>query len=474
MATSKTLSPYFPILLVDDEKPWLNSLSLKLRTTGISNIICCSDSRQVLQILTEQQCSAMVLDLIMPHVTGDALLPEIIRLYPNLPVIIITGLDQVDTAVSCMQQGAFDYQVKGSEDKKLLEVIKRAIELSQLRHENERLKERFLSDKIDNPEIFKAIVTGNKKMRSLFQYVEAIAQTNEPVLITGETGVGKELFAKALHKLSKRSGEFVPVNIPGLDREMLNDSLFGHKKGAFTGADTSRDGLLHKSAGGTLFLDEIGDLDQASQVKLLRLIQEKEYFPLGSDLAMRTDARMIFATLHDLRALQNPETFRPDLFYRLRAHHIHIPPLRERLDDLPLLLDYFLEGAARQQDKRVPAYPKELLLVLENYAYPGNIRELKNMIFDAVSKHSGKTISMASFKAYIKKLPLLQEESPAKNNDAEMFTQLTTLPSLKKATRLLVREALQRSKGNQAVAAEMLGVTRQALNWRIKSEERKV
>ncbi len=427
-----------------------------------------------MNLLAKQQFTAMVLDLIMPHVQGDTLLPEITRLYPDMPVIIITGLDQVDTAVNCIQQGAFDYQVKGNENQKLIEVIKRAIELSQLRRENELLKDRFLSDKIDNPSVFKAIVTGNKSMRSLFQYMEAIAHTNEPVLITGETGAGKELFAQALHDLSQRSGKFVPVNIAGFDKDMLSDSLFGHKKGAFTGAETSRDGLLLKSSGGTIFLDEIGDLDQTSQVKLLRLIQEKEYFPLGSDIAKKTDARMIFATLRDIQTLQNAETFRPDLFYRLRAHHIHIPPLRERLDDLPILLDYFLKIAAAQQGKKVPSYPKELLLVLENYAYPGNVRELKNMIFDAVSKHSSKTLSMDAFRSYLKDIPVIRETSPKLSEDDAIFSHLATLPSLKNSTQLLVQEALQRAKGNQSIAAEMLGITRQALNWRIKKEEKKI
>jgi transcriptional regulator with GAF, ATPase, and Fis domain len=282
--------------------------------------------------------------------------------------------------------------------------------------------------------------------------------------------VGKELVAQAVHRLGYKSGEFVAINIAGLDDTMFSDTLFGHRKGAFSGAELNRKGLISTAADGSLFLDEIGDLSQGAQIKLLRLLQEREYFPLGSDVARSTNVRMIFATHQDLDSLQESGRFRRDLFFRLRTHHVHIPPLRERLDDLPLLLDYFLEDAAKKLSKKKPAYPRELLILLGTYHYPGNVREFQSMVFDAVSKHQSHTLSMEVFKAYINKCSIGSELLPASQPVETVFAVVDRLPTLKESGRLLVQEALNRSQGNQAIAAQMLGVTRQALNWRLKQE----
>lgn len=469
----KQLAPFRPILLVDDEEPWLHGFSLTLRSMGMNNIICCQDSRTVMDLLAREDVGVIVLDLTMPHISGEELLPQIVEEHPDIPVIIMTGLDLVDTAVKCMKLGAFDYYTKVTEEARLVAGLQRAIDLSRLRHENSLLKEHFLQDKLDRPEAFAGIITHSKGMRTVFQYMESIANTCEPVLISGETGVGKELVAKALHILSNRQGEFVPVNIAGLDDTMFADTLFGHKKGAFTGAERPRRGLIEQAAGGTLFLDEIGDLPQTAQIKLLRLLQEREYFPLGSDIPKRTDCRMIFATHQNLEQMQDTGSFRKDLYYRLHAHHISIPPLRDRLDDLPLLVDHFLQQAADKLDKKKPTYPKELFALLGTYNFPGNIRELKNMVFDAVSKHKARTLSMDSFKEYIQaKRPNLEEEIRKHPEAQTPFANLEALPSLKEAGYLLVIEALNRANGNQTIAAEMLGITRQALNWRLKQSDR--
>jgi DNA-binding NtrC family response regulator len=292
------------------------------------------------------------------------------------------------------------------------------------------------------------------------------------VLISGETGVGKELIAQALHVLSNRKGEFVPLNVAGLDDTMFADTLFGHKKGAFTGAEQTRRGLIEQAGGGTLFLDEIGDLSQLSQTKLLRLLQEREYLPLGSDVPKRTDCRMIFATHQNLQEMQKTGGFRKDLYYRLHAHRIHIPPLRERLDDLPLLVDHFFEEGATRLNKKKPAFPKELISLLGTYDFPGNVRELKNMVFDAVSTHKNRTLSMDSFKEYLRlRRPNLEEEAKNHPETRTPFADLAQLPSIREAGYLLVLEALNRAKGNQAIASEMLGITRQALNWRLKQAD---
>jgi len=469
----KTRYPALPVLLVDDETPWLNTFSLTLHSAGINHVETCNDSRQVMELLKEHSFSVLVLDLTMPHISGDELLPMVIQDYPEIPVIIITGLDQVETAVSCMKLGAYDFFTKVSEESRLVTGVKRAIDLGLLRRENSSLKEHFLKDQLNHPEAFSHIVTHNKAMRTIFQYIESIATTSEPVLITGETGSGKELFARAVHTLSGRSGEFVGVNIAGLDGDMLADTLFGHTKGAFSGADQTRKGLIAAGIDGSIFLDEIGDLTPTSQVKLLRLIQEREYYALGADISRSTNVRMIFATHRDLDSLQESGEFRQDLFFRLRTHHIHIPPLRDRLDDLPLLIDFFLEEAALRLGKKKPAYPNELAMLLGTYNYPGNVRELQSMVFDALSKHQSRTLSMDVFKEYIENRCGKTEIMTGPAEGETVFAVLDILPTLKESGCLLVHEALTRSQNNQAIAAQMLGITRQALNWRLKQEAEK-
>ena len=238
-------------------------------------------------------------------------------------------------------------------------------------------------------------------MRAIFQYIEAIAGTKEPVLVTGETGVGKELIAKAIHELSARRGPFVATNVSGLDDHMFSDTLFGHKRGAYTGAEQARDGLILQSSEGTLFLDEIGDMSEASQVKLLRLLQEKEFYPLGFDIPKKANTRIVVATNRDLQRLIAEGRFRNDLYFRLRTTPDYGPPLRDRREDIPLLLDYFLEGASKQLRKKQPAYPRELVTLLANYSFPGNVRELHSMVFDAVTRHQPGILSLESFREKI-------------------------------------------------------------------------
>jgi DNA-binding NtrC family response regulator len=408
----------------------------------------------------------------MPHLTGWNLLPQIVANHPQIPVVVITAIDEVDTAVQSMKIGAFDYLVKPVDDSRLVTTIRRAMELREIRDENVRLKRALLSDQLEHPEAFSTIVTRNNKMRSVFQYLEAIARTPLPVLITGETGVGKELIAKSIHTLSGRKGELVPVNVAGVDDNLFSDTLFGHKRGGFTGADRDRKGLIEQAANGSLFLDEIGDLSLESQVKLLRLLQESKYYPIGSDVVKLTDARFIVATNRDLNLMQQKGEFRKDLYYRLRAHHVHIPALRERKDDIPLLVEHLLERAAATLGKKKPTPPQELFALFENYPFGGNIRELEGMIFDAVSQHKGGVLSMESIRA--KTAPTTFSEDPSSadealhpqaHNQRILFTD--EIPTLKEAEHLLITEALKRSRGIQSIAAQMLGMTRRALNNRL-------
>lgn len=464
--------PSKPVLLVDDEENFLFSASFTLNADGVTNIVECQDSRKVIPLLSRQDFSAVLLDILMPHKSGKDLLIEITRDYPGLPVIMSTAINEVDTAVECMKCGAFDYLVKPIDDARLISSIRRAIELSDLRSENILLKRYLLSDEIEHPDAFTEIITQNSAMRAIFQYAEAIAKTSMPVLITGETGVGKELIANSIHKLSDRSGQFVPVNVAGVDDQLFSDTLFGHKKGAFTGATTDRKGLVEQAAGGTLFLDEIGDLSIESQVKLLRLLQEGKYLPLGADVPKHTDARTIVATNNDLNELQQIGRFRKDLYYRLQTHHIHIPPLRSRLDDIPMLTDHFLQKAAKALEKKPPTVPRELYTLLENYHYPGNVRELESMVFDALSRHKSGILSMDSFKEKIApKLPGGMAPATGDREEKRDLVFPKQLPTLSDAEQQLIDEALKRANGNQTIAAQILGLSRRALNNRLSRKK---
>lgn len=462
------LYPSFGVLLVDDELPWLRSLSLTLEGPGgITNLQQCQDSREVMSVLGQSDMGLVLLDLTMPHISGEELLELIVTEYPQIRVIILSGMNQLETAVSCMRSGAFDYFVKTVEEERLVDGVRRAIRMIELESENRAIRKRFFHDQIDAPEVFASIVTNNAAMRARFQYLEAVAPSSQPILITGESGVGKELIAQVIHTISGNNGSLVSVNVAGLDDNVFADTLFGHVRGAFTGADSVRKGMIERAAGGTLFLDEIGDLNPASQVKLLRLLQNGEYYPLGSDQPKQMTARVVVATHADLDAKMAAGEFRRDLYYRLYSHHVHLPPLRERKDDLPLLLEYFLAEAATSLGKKKPTPPKELAVLLSTYSFPGNIRELEAMVYDAVSLHNGKTLSMQSF---LKRIGAQVDHHPIGSPllGESPFAQLESLPTLQQAGKMLVDEAMQRSTGNQSIAARLLGISQPALSKRLK------
>jgi DNA-binding NtrC family response regulator len=465
-------NPIDPILIIDDELSILLAIDTTLQIAGFNNIITCQDSREVDHILQNKKIELILLDLNMPHVDGEILLDRIHQEYPEIPVIIVTGAVDVDTAVHCMKVGAFDYVVKPVEEGRLLSAVSRALDFRELKRENLALKQRILKEDLENPEAFKEIITKDKKMFSIFQYIESIAGSSQPVLIQGETGVGKELIARAVHRLSRPQGSFVAVNVAGLDDNVFSDTLFGHVKGAFTGAERDRSGLIEKASSGTLFLDEIGDLSSSSQVKLLRLLQEREYFPLGLDEPRKTNARIVASTLADLKSLEHSGKFRKDLNYRLGIHHIHVPPLKERKDDIRLLTDLFLKLSAAELGKKQPTPPEELYTLLSTYCFPGNIRELQSMVFDAVSRHKSKVLSLDVFKAHIQR----EQES---RNPRKIMKSLDNqhplsfkgdFPTIKEATQRLIAEAMNRSDGNQSIAAGMLGISQQALSKRLKKK----
>lgn len=459
-----------PILLVDDDAQFLLSSGVTLRSAGISPVVTIDDSRQVMPYLEGREAGAVVIDLTMPHLSGAELLDRLREKFPGLPVIVMTGRNELEVAVKCMQAGAFDYLVKPVERARFVSSIHRAREVRSLRDEVDSLKAHFLSGRVQNESAFAGIATQSRKMLAVFQYVEAIAASRHPILLSGETGTGKELIAGVLHALSGRAGELVPVNVAGLDDAMFSDTLFGHRKGAYTGADLSREGLVSRAGGGTLFLDEIGDLSETSQVKLLRLLEERTYFPLGSDVSKVSEARIVCATHRSLETSMKQGRFRRDLYYRLAAHRVHLPPLRERMEDIPLLVDAFLDEAAKAEGKRKPSTPPELYTLLSTYDFPGNVRELRMMVFDAVLRHRGGILSLDSFRNAIggRDAPRSAgEEGTPPVGVPSPFRAVPRLPTLKEAEEQLISEALSRAKQNQGIAASLLGITRQALNKRL-------
>jgi len=463
------LYPVEPILIVDDEKNFLLSVELTMAAGGITNVRKCSDSRNLISMLKKEKMSVVLLDLNLPYISGMELLPQIVENYPDIPVIVITAINEVENAVQSMKAGACDYIVKPVDDTRLLTTVRRGLNLREIRNENIKLKEYLLEDKLEQPEIFNHIITNDSSFRAIFKYIEAVARSPLSVLITGETGVGKELVANAIHKASGRKGKFVTVNVAGVDDTLFSDTLFGHKKGAFTGADSDRKGMVHQAEGGTLFLDEIGDLSIESQVKLLHLLQEGKYYPLGSDSANLTDARVIVATNRDLQKMIKEEKFRMDLFYRLRTHHIQIPPLRSRKNDIPLLVDFFIAKAAGTLKKNKPTPPKELFSLLKTYSFPGNVRELEGIIFDAVSLHKSGVLSLELFKRKLFDDTMNQTDfNVSENGESKHITISDDFPTLKEAEKEIINEALKRADGNQTIASQLLGISRRALNNRLR------
>lgn len=467
------LYPPLPVVIADDEEQALISCQIVLRTNGINNVKTLADSREVMPLLTREKVSAVMLDLSMPHLSGQDLLKRIRMEFSQVPVIIVTGHNDLETAVNCMREGAFDYFVKPVDRNRLVAALQRAIQFRELERENELLKQHLLSGQMKHPDAFEGIITINPRMKSLFAYIEAIAPSMQPVLVMGETGAGKELFARAIHHASQRSGQFVPINVAGLDDTVFSDTLFGHKRGAFTGAEGVRKGLVETAANGTLFLDEIGDLPMPSQVKLLRLLQEREYYPLGSDVPKRADVRFVVATNQDLDALMKEGKFRRDLYYRLQTHKVGIPPLRDRKEDLTILVQHFVNQACKALGKKPPKVPAELQTLLSVYHFPGNIRELEAIVFDAISKNEAKILSLQVFKERVFGRSDVSDDNLRLPEETELppVTFGDKLPTLKQAADLLTDEALRRSQGNQTIAAHMLGITQQALSKRMKARQ---
>ncbi|MDR1933808.1 MAG: sigma-54 dependent transcriptional regulator [Spirochaetales bacterium] len=457
------------ILVVDDDPILMEYLRILLQGHGYDRLRLCSDDRNVMSLLAGEKFDLVLLDLHLPHVSGRSLLQNIHEKYPDIPVVIITVEDTVDVAVECMKAGAFDFLLKPVSESRLLPTIRHAATIRELQSRVNQL-EQTPNWELNHPEAFQEIITVSDVMRSIFAYIEAIRASSKAVLVTGESGTGKELIARIIHKISGRRGRFVPVNVSGLDDTLFSDTLFGHVKGAFSGADSVRKGFIEQAAEGTLFLDEIGDLEPVSQIKLLRLLQEGEFYPLGTDTPGRCRARIIAATNADLKARQLDKSFRPDLYYRLMAHHIELPSLRDRPEDLAPLIRHFVTEAAGQLSKQPPKVPKDLVSLLSSYRFPGNIRELSSLLYDAVSRNDSGRLDIVFFREYIDKHGGGAEVQEGRFSALSLF-RTDKLPTLREAEDVLIREALKISGGNQSAAARLIGVSQSTLSRRQKEME---
>jgi DNA-binding NtrC family response regulator len=452
------------ILIVDDEEAVLNGVRRTLQAEGFENVLMCRDPRDVEPLLAAETVSLILLDLMMPHIGGRELLERIAASHPEIPVVIVTAEQDARTAVACMKSGAYDYLLKPAGASELMAVIGRALEHRDLREENARLRSKLLKEELARPEQFDGIITTDETMFALFAYLEVIATGANPVLVSGETGTGKELFARAIHNLSGRRGPFVAVNVAGLDDTMFSDSLFGHKPGAFTGAAGARKGMIETAGRGTLFLDEIGDLSEASQVKLLRVLQEREYHTLGDDVPKRLEARVVAATHQD------PAKLRRDLYFRLRAYHVRIPPLRDRTGDLPSLVNHFVREASHDLDRKPAVVPERLYRLLSRYEFPGNIRELRAMVFDAVARHTGGLLPVEPFLESIGGSDI--EEKPAAGDDEITRGSIIPQAAWRELERRNLLNALRRANwkiSGKGGAAELLDMKPSTLESRLKA-----
>jgi two-component system NtrC family response regulator len=444
------------ILIAEDEKTQRDLLEGFLKKEDFS-VEATSNGREALHRLAGGFFDIVVLDYKMPELDGLQTLQEIRKLYPDLPVIMMTAYGTIETAVASMKEGALDYLTKPIDLEELLIKFRKIMERSHLIQENKELKARLQARfTIQN------IVSGSPKMEEVMGLVARVAPSQATVLIRGESGTGKELIANAIHYASPRSAKpWVKVSCAAIPETLLESELFGHEKGAFTGANQRRIGRFEEADGGSIFLDEIGDLSPSTQVKLLRILQDKEFQRLGSNLNVKTDVRVITATHRNLEEAIKKGLFREDLYYRLNVISITLPPLRERREDIPLLINYFLEKYSKENQKLISDISKEARALLLRYPYPGNVRELENLIERAVVLCREEIITTQDLPFHLK------EEKSEKLWESSKKEK--TLPeSLEEIERDTILKALHQHQGVQTKAAESLGISERVLRYKMK------
>ena len=436
------------ILIVDDEEIMRESLTDWLKEDGYE-VLAVEDGFKGLEAIQAGSWSVMLVDLKMPKMDGLEVLREVKRLQLNIPVIIITAYATVDTAVAAMKEGAYDYIIKPFNPEELALTIKKIIEHQHLLKENILLRKE-LSKRYQ----FQDIIGKSQKMQAVFELIRTVAPTKSTILIQGESGTGKEMVARAIHEASIRKDyPFIDLACGALPESLLEAELFGHEKGAFTGANFQKKGKIELADGGTLFLDEIGDISLKSQVDLLRVLQEREFRRLGGTETIKVDVRIIAATNKDLLKLVEEGKFRDDLFYRINVITITIPPLRDRKEDIPLLITHFLTKFNMETGKKVEKISEGALNMFMDYHWPGNVRELENTIEHAVVVTDGNMIMPQALPDLFKK---------------QNFIQFDSKKSLDEMEKQHIIQVLKEHHGNISRTAEVLGINRVTLYRKIK------
>ena len=445
------------LLIADDEKNILSGLRLAFEDEGYT-VITASDGNEAWAKLQKSIVDLVITDLRMPGMDGYELLRRISSSYPTLPVIVLTGHGTIETAVETMRDGAIDFFTKPVDIDKLLLVVRKSITASDLREQNRKLSQELARLRKEN--VSAKIIGRSEKVMQMMRLIEQVADTRATVLITGESGTGKELVADALVALSSRSDKpFVKVHAAALTPSLLEDELFGHEKGAFTGAVSAKKGRFELADGGTIFLDEIGEIDAATQVKLLRVLQEREFERVGGEKPISVDVRVICATNRNLEEEVRTGAFREDLYYRLNVVHIEVPPLRERKEDIDLLVTSFLETFNKEDKRKIEGFTPAARKALLSYSWPGNIRELKNAIESAVVLSRGKYID--------------RDDLPQQVRDSGSGARISfDLPiTLDEAEKRLILETISYAKGNKTRAAEILGIGRKTITRKMHDLE---
>ncbi len=453
------------ILLVDDEADTLDACTQILRKDGCL-VETATSAQEAVRLLHARPFDLAITDLKMPQVDGLELLKAIKRIDPEMAVVIITGYATVETAVASMKEGAYDYIPKPFTPDELRLVVRNALERQELAGENADLRERLSASR-------EALLVGaSPAIQRVQQLIARVAETDSTVLILGETGTGKELVARAIHARSRRAAApLITVNCAALPSELLESELFGHERGAFTGAIRRRRGSFELAHRGSLFLDEVGALAPALQVKLLRALQEGEVSPIGSERSLRVDVRILAATNRDLAQATREGTFRDDLFYRLNVVPIQTPPLRERKEDIPLLAEHFLAKYGRKLQKRVRGITPAALELLLAYDWPGNVRELEHSVERALILSEGDMLDWESFAHLAPAARRARPGLPGARRPAGALADPTELPSLEKVERDYILEVLQATRWNRKRASEILGISTVTL-WRKVQGER--
>ncbi|OGR06897.1 MAG: Fis family transcriptional regulator [Desulfobacca sp. RBG_16_58_9] len=447
------------ILVVDDESNYLTVMEALLSATGYE-VLTAPGALEALKIAGASDLDLVLTDMKMPRMSGIELLDELRRLYPDLPVIIMTAYGTVEKAVTAMKKGAFDYILKPFKNEEILVTIAKALEYRHL-----ILKNLLLSQELEKKYGFPNIVGESRVMQEILALVKRVASSRATVLVTGESGTGKELIARAIHQCSNRAQKpFISVNCAALTETLLESELFGHERGAFTHAVAMRKGRFELSDGGTLFLDEVAEMSPALQVKLLRVLQEMEFERVGGNRSIKVDVRVVAASNRDLKEEVEAGRFREDLFYRLNVVHLHIPPLRQRQEDTPLLAAHFIQKYVAENVRGKTRVTPEALKLLVQYAWPGNVRELENVVERAVILCHNNLITPNDLPGE------LAPAAPDSRLDIDRFIPLhTPLPeALEHIEEQMIRRALERSGQVQVRAAELLGITKSLLQYKLK------